>query len=65
MIRKGELITLNGEVLERIHDRLSFQQWQDRFKELQIISSFSHEGSASHRPVWGFGVLTKSIRHNS
>jgi len=41
MIRKGELITLNGEVLERIHDRLSLGKWHDRFQGLAIVSSLS------------------------
>jgi hypothetical protein len=42
MIRKGGgVITLNDEVSERIHDRLSFQQWQDRFQGLAIVSSLS------------------------
>jgi len=30
---------MNDEVLERIHDPISFQQWQDRFEELQIVST--------------------------
>ena len=30
---------MNDEVLERIRDPISFQQWQDRFEELQIVST--------------------------
>ncbi len=30
---------MNGGVSKRIHDRISFQKWQDRFEELQIVST--------------------------
>ena len=28
---------MNGGVSKRIHDPISFQKWQDRFEELQIV----------------------------
>jgi hypothetical protein len=37
---------MNGEISKRIHERISFQQWQDRFEGLQIVS-LNHEPSPS------------------
>jgi hypothetical protein len=28
---------MNSQVSERIHKRISFQQWQDRFEKFQIV----------------------------
>jgi hypothetical protein len=44
--RKGGCyLPLNGEVSERIHKRISFQQWQDRFEVLQIVSPAPFKGN--------------------
>jgi len=44
-------LPMNGEVSKRIHDRISFQKWQNRFEVLQIVSPTPEMGNLAYRDM--------------